>query len=138
MSGPRTRRALHRSIQALGIVLLTFASSCSERLHARPLAGKDAPSDSEVPSPEVQAALEESSNGRFAATKKKLAAILASKASQPRERDEAGTELARIEWRIDDKPDDARKRLEALIPGAKKKVRPLLLLSRMERSLLRF
>jgi hypothetical protein len=91
--------------------------------------------DPEVPSPEIQAAEKDSSNGRFPDAKAKLAAILASPETRPIDRDRAGTELARIAWRIDDEPDAARTRLDALILGAEKKLPPLLLLSRMERSL---
>src|SRR5450631_1275127 len=93
------------------------------------------PADSEIPSPEVQQAQNESANGRFDAAKEKLNAILASPPARPQDRAEAGAELARIEWRIDGQPYTARKRLQKLIPDSKKKVQPLLLLSRMERSL---
>lgn len=96
------------------------------------------PADSEIPSPEVQQAQQDSANGRFAAAKEKLNAILASPTARPQDRAEAGAELARIEWRYDGQPDAARERLTKLIPGSKKKVQPLLLLSRMERSLQRF
>ena len=102
------------------------------------LASGAAPADPEIPSPEVQEAQRESQNGRFSAAKEKLAAILASRATRPRDREEAGAELARIEWRIDGQPDAARDRLVRLIPTAQTKVPALLLLSRMERSLRRF
>ncbi len=97
-----------------------------------------APADSEIPSPEVQEAERDSRNGHFPAAKEKLAAILASKTTRPQDRAEAEAELARIEWRIDGLPDAARERLARLIPASQKKVQPLLLLSRMERSLRRF
>ena len=104
------------------------------------LAGRAAAqqTDPELPSPEVQAAERDSANGRFVEAKAKLAAILASPSARPRDRDEAGTELARVAWRIDGDADAARARLEGLIPGARKKVRPLLLLARLERILGRF
>lgn len=124
-----SNRALRLSPGGAGAVLL---------LTLLVLAARSAWADSDLPSPAVQQALDESSNGRFAAAKKRLAEILSSPSSSARDRDEAGTEVARIEWRIDDRPDAARKRLEALIPGAARKVPPLLLLSRMERSLRRF
>ena len=46
-----------------------------------------APVDSEIPSPEVQVAQQDSSNGRFAAAKEKLAAILASTTARPEDRE---------------------------------------------------
>src|SRR5262245_21357610 len=102
------------------------------------MAGSLASAQSDLPSPAVQKALNESTNGRFASAKKLLNAILSKETSTPRERVDAAMELARIEWRVDDQPDAARTRLEPLIAGAQRKVPPLLLLARMERSLDRF
>ena len=96
------------------------------------------PADAEIPSPEVQRAQQDAAKGRFAAAKELLNSILASPLTRPKDRAEAGAELARIEWRIDGQPDTARERLQRLIPESKNRVQPLLLLSRMERSLQRF
>ncbi len=93
---------------------------------------------SDLSSPAVEAAQRLASSGRFLEAKEKLTSILDSPAASRDDKDDATIELARIEWRIDDRPRAARKRLTALIPEAKKKARALLLLSRMERTLERF
>lgn len=124
---------------ALPPSLFPFKASLAVLLLSVPaLAASALPADSEIPSLEVQAAQSESANGRFSAAKQKLMAILASPTARSQDRAEAGAELARIEWRIDGQPDASRDRLQKLIPGSKKKVQPLLLLSRLERSLHRF
>jgi len=129
MSGSLFDRERASSLVALSMALALLGAA---------VLAKDDPAVRETPSPELQLALDDSANGRFPAAKKKLAAILSSASSSPKDRDEAGAELARIEWRIDDKPDDARRRLEALIPNAQKPVPAILILSRMERSLGRY
>ncbi|MEO8587520.1 MAG: hypothetical protein ABI584_15245 [Acidobacteriota bacterium] len=116
-SFPATRAAL---VVAL---LLSGGAACA------------APKDPDIPSPAVQAARREAQSGDFAAARRSLSAILASDAARPQDREDAGAELAHIEWRIDGRPDAARTRLLALIPAAVRKVDPLLLLSRMERTL---
>ncbi|MGH9365652.1 MAG: hypothetical protein ACRD1B_10385, partial [Thermoanaerobaculia bacterium] len=90
---------------------------------------------SDLPSPAVDAAQRLAWNGRFAEAKAKLASILEAQGASPDDRDDAAIELARIEWRIDDRPAVARARLTAVFPKAKKKTKALLLLSRMERTL---
>jgi len=94
--------------------------------------------DLEVPSPELQEAERASHDGRFEGARPLLEAIVASPVSRPEDRDAAAQELARITWRIDGKPDAARERLEKIARGARRKVPPFLLLSRMERTLGRF
>jgi hypothetical protein len=130
---PSFRHRPHRlSLFPLKESLVFLSLACAA------LAASAAPADSDTPSPEFEQAQRESANGHFSAAKEKLAAILGSPAARPEDRAAAGTELARIEWRIDGQPDAARERLARLIPDSNKKVQPLLLLSRMERSLLRF
>jgi hypothetical protein len=94
--------------------------------------------DLEVPSPELREAERASHDGRFKDARPLLEAIVASPSSRPEDRDTAAQELARIAWRIDGKPDAARERLERIARGARKKVPPFLLLSRIERTLGRF
>ncbi|MFI5198074.1 MAG: hypothetical protein ACHQJD_05605 [Thermoanaerobaculia bacterium] len=94
--------------------------------------------DPEVPSPALRAAERASHDGRFKDARPLLEAIVASPSVRAEDRDAAAQELARIAWRIDGKPDAARKRLEKIAQGARKKVPPLLLQSRMERTLGRF
>lgn len=93
---------------------------------------------SDLPSPAVDAAQRLALNGRFHEAKGKLASILEAPAASRDEKDDATVELARIEWRIDDRLAVARARLIARLPEAKKKAKALLLLSRMERTLQRF
>ncbi len=94
--------------------------------------------DPEVPSPALREAERASHDGRFKDARPLLGAIVASTSARPADRDAAARELARIAWRIDGKTHEARERLEGLARGASRKVPPLLLLSRMERTLGRF
>src|ERR1700730_11705060 len=104
-----------------GLAIAAFIASSCLCLHA-----------ADLPSPAVEAALRLSFSGRFAEAKVKLGSILEAPAASREDRDDAAIELARIEWRIDDRPAVARARLNALLPEAKKRSKALLLLSRME------
>ena len=115
-----------RSFLPLVALLAAFASPGS------------AADDLEVPSPELREAERASHDGRFKEARPLLQAIVASPSSRPEDRDASAQELARIAWRIDGKPDAARERLEKIAQGARRKVPPLLLFSRMERTLGRF
>lgn len=97
-----------------------------------------ADADFEVPSPELREAERASHDGRFKDARPLLEAIVASPSARRGDRDAAEQEMARIAWRIDGKLDAARERLERIAQGARKKVPPLLLLSRMERTVGRF
>lgn len=90
------------------------------------------------PSPELREAERASHDGRFGDARPLLEAIVESPSARPEHREAAAQELARIAWRIDGKPDAARVSLEKIARDARKKVPPLLLLSRMERTLRRF
>ena len=94
--------------------------------------------DLEVPSPGLREAERASHDGRFEDARPLLEAIVTSPSSRREDRDAAAQELARIAWRIDGKPDTARERLEEIARSARRKVPPLLLLSRMERTVGRF
>jgi hypothetical protein len=114
-------------MRRLGLATVLLVISSSLRLIA-----------SDLPSPAVEAAQRLSFSGRFSEAKAKLGSILDAPASSREDKDDAAIELARIEWRIDDRSTLARARLTALLPEAKKKAKVLLLLSRMERTLGRF
>ncbi len=94
--------------------------------------------DLEVPSPALREAERASHDGRFKDARPLLEAIVASSLARPEDRDAAAQELARITWRIDGKADAARGRLERIARDARRKIPPLLLLSRMERTVGRF
>jgi len=114
-------------MRRLGLVTALLAASGSLRLLA-----------SDLPSPAVEAAQRLAFSGRFPEAKVKLGSILDAPDASREDKDDAAIELARIEWRIDDRPALARAHLTALLPEAKKKAKALLLLSRMERTLGRF
>src|SRR5712692_9692337 len=89
---------------AANLPLFPFKASLVVLFLGLPGGAHAQPADSELPSPEVQAAQKDSANGRFSAAKEKLNAILGSSTARPQDQAEAGAELARIEWRIDGQP----------------------------------
>lgn len=107
-------------------------------LLAAPVEPCRADDDLDVPSPELREAERASHDGRFRDARPLLEAVVAAPSARPEDRDAAAQELARITWRIDGKPDAARERLEKIARSARRKVPPLLLLCRMERTLGRY